>query len=85
MTVRVNPGEGYILRRLEREKRHGTIERIDSHTCKFTAEVYDAAEMLPNCIHTEKRHMSAVAAEQILASCLRTAVKSAFNGRTPLI
>lgn len=47
MTIRIEDGEPYILQRLEREKRHGTIERIDSHTCKFTAEVYDAAEMLP--------------------------------------
>lgn len=47
MTVRIGFGEEFIVQRLEREKRHGTVERIDAHTCKFTADVYDAAEMLP--------------------------------------
>ena len=47
MTVRFAPGEEYILQRLEREKRHGTVELLDDHTCRFTADVYDAAEMLP--------------------------------------
>ena len=47
MTVRIGFGEEFIVHRLEREKRHGTVERLDAHTCKFTADVYDAAEMLP--------------------------------------
>ena len=47
MTVSIGPGEEYIVQRLEREKRHGSVERLDGHTCKFTADVYDAAEMLP--------------------------------------
>ena len=47
MTVHYGPGEEYILRRLEREKRHGRIEIIDNHTCKFVADIYDASEMLP--------------------------------------
>jgi len=47
MTIHHGPGEEYILQRLEREKRHGRIEIIDDHTCKFVADVYDAAEMLP--------------------------------------
>ena len=47
LTVHHGPGEGYILQRLEREKRHGHIEIIDDYTCKFTADVYDASEMLP--------------------------------------
>jgi len=47
MTVSIGPGEEYIVQRLEREKRHGTVERLDAHSCKFTADVYDAAEMLP--------------------------------------
>ncbi len=47
MTVHVDDGEGYILSRLEREKRGGTIEAIDDHTYKFAADVYDATEMLP--------------------------------------
>lgn len=47
MTIHHGPGEEYILRRLEREKRHGRIEIIDDYTCKFVADVYDASEMLP--------------------------------------
>jgi len=47
ISIRVSRNEGYILDRLEREKRCGRIEPVDEHTYKFTADVYDAAEMLP--------------------------------------
>ena len=47
MTVHVGRNEEYIISRLEREKRHGTVERIDDETYRFTADVYDAVEMLP--------------------------------------
>ena len=47
MTVRVGEREGYIVDRLEREKRCGRIERIDEGTYKFIADVYDAGELLP--------------------------------------
>lgn len=47
MTVRFEPYETFILQRLEREKRHGRMELLDEHTCKFAADVYDASEMLP--------------------------------------
>ena len=47
MTLRVGPGEDYIIRRLEREKRCGTIEVLDAYTYRFSADVYDAYEMLP--------------------------------------
>lgn len=47
MTVRFGPGEDFIVQRLEREKRHGTVEVLDSHTCRFTADVCDASELLP--------------------------------------
>ena len=46
-TVRVEDGEDYIVRRLEREKRIGTVERLDEHTYRFSADVYDASEMIP--------------------------------------
>lgn len=46
LTLRVEDGEGYILDRLEREKRHGHIEAVDTHTWKFVADVYDAGELL---------------------------------------
>ena len=47
MLVHVEPDEGFIVERMEREKRHGTVEQVDESTWKFTADVYDASEMLP--------------------------------------
>ncbi len=47
MTVHAEENESFIVRRLEREKRHGTVERLDEHTYRFTADVFDAYEMLP--------------------------------------
>ena len=43
----VDDGEEHIPRRLEREKRCGRVERLDEHHWRFTADVYDALEMLP--------------------------------------
>lgn len=45
--IRVNPGEEYIVSRLEREKRIGTVERVDDRNYRFTADVYDTSEMIP--------------------------------------
>lgn len=47
MTIHFDPGEEFVLHRLEREKRHGTVELLDAQTFRFTADVYDASEMLP--------------------------------------
>jgi len=47
MTIAIRRGESFILDRLEREKRCGHLEMVDEQTCKITADVYDAAEMLP--------------------------------------
>lgn len=46
-TVKVADSEEYIVRRLEREKRIGKIEKIDDNTYRFSAEVYDISEMIP--------------------------------------
>ncbi|MCR5092796.1 MAG: WYL domain-containing transcriptional regulator [Lachnospiraceae bacterium] len=46
-TVRYADDEQHIPKRLEREKRCGTVERIDAHTCRFSADVYDASEVIP--------------------------------------
>ena len=40
-------GEQHIPKRLEREKRCGTIEHLDENTIRFTADVYDASELIP--------------------------------------
>ncbi|MBE6826983.1 MAG: WYL domain-containing protein [Ruminococcaceae bacterium] len=47
MTVYVADGEEYIIRRLDREKRYGRVDALDSHHFRFVADVYDATEMLP--------------------------------------
>ncbi len=46
-TVRYEDGERHIPKRLEREKRIGTVEHLDEHTSRFAADVYDASEMIP--------------------------------------
>lgn len=45
--IRVADNEDFIVRRLEREKRIGKIEKLDNNTYRFTAEVYDTSEMIP--------------------------------------
>lgn len=45
--VEVADDEYYIINRLNREKRVGTVEKIDEHTYRFTADVYDIGEMVP--------------------------------------
>lgn len=45
--VRVAEHEEHIIRRLEREKRCGRIEKIDEHTYRFIADVFDTTEMIP--------------------------------------
>lgn len=47
MTVQAGPGEDYIVRRLEREKRGGTVERVDETHWRFSIDVFDSLEMLP--------------------------------------
>ena len=47
MTIRIEDGEGYVLDRLEREKRCGSIEALDEHTFRFSADVYNAYELMP--------------------------------------
>ena len=46
-TVHFGEEEPHIPARLEREKRCGSVERIDAHTCRFSADVYDASELVP--------------------------------------
>ena len=46
-TIRVEDNEEYIVKRLEREKRIGTVEKLDEHTWRFSADVYDSWEMIP--------------------------------------
>lgn len=45
--IRVDAGEEHIVRRLEREKRVGRVERVDDTHYRFVADVYDTGEMVP--------------------------------------
>ena len=36
-----------LKQRLEREKRVGTVEKLDENTYRFAADVYDSSEMIP--------------------------------------
>ena len=47
MTISVGENEGFIVERLNREKRCGTVEKLDEQNWHFTADVYDALEILP--------------------------------------
>ena len=46
-TIKVEDGEDYIVKRLYREKRVGTVEKLDEHTYRFTADIYDSSEIIP--------------------------------------
>ena len=46
-TISIEKGEDYIVRRLEREKRIGKVEKIDDFTYRFSADVYEATELIP--------------------------------------
>jgi DNA-binding transcriptional ArsR family regulator len=45
--IRVENGEEYILNRLEREKRNGKVTPLGDRLYSFTADIFDAVEMLP--------------------------------------
>ena len=47
MIIRVGENEGYIVNRLNREKRNGTVTELENGDWKFTTEVFDATEMIP--------------------------------------
>lgn len=47
MIIRICHMEYFIVERLNREKRNGIVEILDENTVRFTAEVYDASEMIP--------------------------------------
>ncbi len=47
MTVCAAPDESFIVQRLEREKRGGTLERMDETHWRFSIDAWDTLEMLP--------------------------------------
>lgn len=47
MDIHVAEHEDYIVNRIYREKRCGTVTKINDNTYRFEADVYDSIEMLP--------------------------------------
>ena len=47
MTIKIGEGEEYIARRLEREKRNGTVSRTDENTLVYKTRCMSCQEMLP--------------------------------------
>lgn len=47
MTVCVGTDEAFIVQRLEREKRGGTVERLDDTHWRFSIDAFDTLEMMP--------------------------------------
>ena len=47
ITIHVGDDEDFIPKRLEREKRNGTVTRLDDHTYLYTVDTYDAYELMP--------------------------------------
>lgn len=45
--VRIQDDEQYIIRRLEREKRCGKVEKLDEYHYRYSAEVFDTNEVIP--------------------------------------
>ena len=47
MIIRAAPEEDYIPQRLKREKRTGSVEELGNGRWRFSADVYDASELMP--------------------------------------
>lgn len=47
MVVHAEPTESFIVQRLEREKRCGTVTQLENGNWKFEADVFDALELMP--------------------------------------
>ena len=47
MTLKIAKEDIHIIKRLEREKRCGVVEKVNETTWRFYADVYDAWELMP--------------------------------------
>jgi predicted DNA-binding transcriptional regulator YafY len=47
MILTVEPKDNHIAHRLEREKRCGKVEKLEGNQWRFSADVYDAWELMP--------------------------------------
>ena len=47
MTLHIPAHERFVLDRIQREGRHGTIEKIEDDVYEYSIDVYDTTEMMP--------------------------------------
>ena len=47
LVIHAEPEEGYVVQRLHREKRCGTVTELGGGNWRFEADVFDAVELLP--------------------------------------
>ena len=47
LVIHAEPGEDYVVQRLHREKRCGTVTELGGGNWRFEADVFDAVELLP--------------------------------------
>lgn len=47
MTIKVEPGEEYIIQRLEKEKRNGSVHKLTESSYKYVVDTYDGMELMP--------------------------------------
>lgn len=47
LVIHAEPQEGYVVQRLHREKRCGTVTELGGGNWRFEADVFDAVELLP--------------------------------------
>lgn len=47
MVIHTEPEESFIVQRLEREKRSGSVAQLENGNWKFEANVFDALELMP--------------------------------------
>ena len=47
LVIHAEPQEGYVVQRLHREKRCGTVTELGGGNWRFEADMFDAVELLP--------------------------------------
>lgn len=47
MVIHAEPEESFIVQRLQREKRSGSVTKLENGNWKFEADVFDALELMP--------------------------------------
>lgn len=78
-TVRYDNDEKHIHRRLEREKRCGTVEAIDDNTSRFSADIFDSGEIVPWMRTFICRIISFSFSNKVLEERFRSDIEDMYN------